>query len=105
MTKVTFYFEDELLIGFHITGHSSKDAFDDEGRIVCSAVSSAAYMAANTITEIVGAKADIRVSEAEMVLKVKNEFEGCLPILSGLMLHLENLSKQYSDYIVLTTEV
>ena len=105
MTKVSFYFEDELLIGFDIKGHSTKSASDEEGRLVCSAVSSAAFMAANTITEIVGAKADISVSDGEMLLKVKNEFEGSLPILSGFMLHITELSKQYPDYIVLTTEV
>ncbi len=105
MTKVSFYFEGELLIGFGINGHSTKDASDEEGRLVCSAVSSAAFMAANTITEIVGAKAEISVSDGEMLLKVKNEFEGSLPILSGFMLHITELSKQYPDYIVLTTEV
>lgn len=105
MTKVTFYFEDELLIGFHIQGHSTVNASDEQGKIICSAISSAAYMAANTVTEIVGAAADINISDGEMELKVKNEFEGSLPVLSGFMLHIEELSKQYPDYIVLTTEV
>ena len=105
MTKVSFYFDDELLVGFDIKGHSTAGEEDENGRIICSAISSAAYMAANTITEIIGAKADITISDGEMKLKVKNEFEGCLPILSGFMLHIEELSKQYPDYIVLTTEV
>jgi uncharacterized protein YsxB (DUF464 family) len=105
MTKVSFYFEDELLSGFCIQGHSTVSAEDDEGRLICSAISSAAYMTANTITEIVGADAEISVKDGEMVLKVKNEFESALPILSGFMLHIKELSKQYPDYIVLTTEV
>ena len=88
MTKVVFYFEDTLLTGFHIQGHSTKDADDEQGKIVCSAVSSAAYMTANTLTEIIGAAADITVDDGEMILKVKNEFEGSMPILSGFMLHI-----------------
>lgn len=105
MTAVTFYFEGELLSGFQIKGHSTASAEDDLGRIVCSAISSAAYMTANTITEIVGADADIKVEDGEMSLKLKNEFEGCFQILSGFMLHIEQLSNEYSDYITLTTEV
>ena len=105
MTTVTLYFKDELLAGFHIKGHSTASAEDDLGRIVCSAISSAAYMTANTITEIVGADADITVQDGEMALQLKNEFEGCLQILSGFMLHMEQLSNQYPDYVTLTTEV
>ena len=107
MTQVTFYFEDELLSGFHIVGHSTANAQDELGKIVCSAVSSAAYMTANTITEIVGARAEVLVNEArgEMTLILKDGFEGALTIMSGFMLHIEQLSNQYPDYIALTTEV
>lgn len=105
MTTVVFIFEDELLTGFSIKGHATVDEDDEQGKIVCAAVSSAAYMTANTITEIVGAKADITVSDGEMKLVVKNEIESSLPIMSGFMLHITELSKQYPDYIVLNTEV
>ena len=57
MTKIVFYKKDENLIGFLIKDHSG---YDEEGYdIVCASVSSAAYLTANTLTEIVGAKADI----------------------------------------------
>ena len=105
MTTVTFYFEVELLAGFQLKGHSTASEDDEQGRIVCAAVSSAAYMTANTITEIVGADADISVNDGEMTLHLKNEFEGSMQILSGFMLHMEQLSNQYPDYITLTTEV
>ncbi|MBQ4154013.1 MAG: ribosomal-processing cysteine protease Prp [Clostridia bacterium] len=107
MTTVAFYFEDELLSGFHIVGHSTANAEDELGRIVCSAVSSAAYMTANTITEIVGARAEISVNEerGEMTLILKDGFEDSFNIMSGFMLHIKQLSNQYPDYIALTTEV
>ena len=62
MTKVVFYEKDEKLTGFLIKDHSG---YDEEGYdIVCASVSSAAYLTANTLTEIVGAKADVKVREA-----------------------------------------
>lgn len=105
MTKVSFFYELGLLVGFAIRGHSSVSYSDEQGKLICSAVSSAAYMTANTITEVIGAKADISVKEAEMVLKVKSNFEECLPVLSGFALHIEQLSKQYRNHIEIITEV
>lgn len=50
MTTVTFLKSDDIICGFEISGHSD---FAEEGSdIVCAAISSAAYMTANTVTEI-----------------------------------------------------
>ena len=54
MTRVKFLFKNGSLSGYEIKGHSTNCVDDLEGKIVCSAVSSAAYMTANTITEIIG---------------------------------------------------
>ena len=54
MTSVKFLSKNESLYGFEIKGHSSVDCDDQDGKLVCAAVSSAAYMTANTITEIIG---------------------------------------------------
>ena len=105
MTRVKFLSKDESLSGFEIKGHSSRDCDDFEGKIVCSAVSSAAYMAANTITEIIGDVCDITVDDALMRVKVITPNEKTIAVLKGLKLHLTELSKQYSKRIKITTEV
>ena len=105
MTRVKFLSKNESLYGFEIKGHSSVDCNDDEGKIVCAAVSSAAYMTANTITEIIGDECEIDVSDALMCVKVINVSQKTTAVLEGLKLHLTELSKQYSKRIKITTEV
>ena len=105
MTRVKFLLKNESLSGFEISGHSSVNADDDEGKIVCAAVSSAAYMTANTITEIIGDECEIDIDDALMCVIVKNPSQKTIAVLKGLKLHLTELSKQYSKRIKITTEV
>ena len=102
MTKVVFYKKDEMLKGFLIKDHSG---YDEEGYdIVCSSISSAAYLTANTLTEIVGAKADIKVEEAYLKFILKDKFEEAQAHLKGLKLHLESIAGDYNSYISCKTE-
>ena len=102
MTKVVFYEQDEKLRGFLIKEHSG---YDEEGYdIVCASISSAAYLTTNTLTEIVGAKADIKVEEAYLKFILKDKFTEAENHLKGLKLHLESLAEDYSDYISCKTE-
>ena len=107
MTEARYLFEDDILIGFHLKGHSTASADDEVGRLVCASVSSAAYMTANTVTEIVGAEAVAVVDEeqGEMLFKIKSDYETALPILLGFKLHMEQLSEQFTDYIRIISEV
>lgn len=91
--------------GFHITGHSTKNPDDNEGRALCAAVSSAAYMAANTITEVIGDKAEIKTADGDMFLNVKEPSEKTVAVLKGLQLHLSELSKQYGKRLSVFSEV
>ena len=91
--------------GFTVSGHSTNNCGDENGRLVCSAVSSAAYMAANTITEVVKAKAEVQVSEAYMSLKLATESKEAQLILKGFMLHMQQLAEQYSNNIKVYSEV
>ena len=50
------FFESESGRGFEITGHAGGNAGSD---IVCAAVSSAVYMAANTVTDVINVHAGI----------------------------------------------
>ena len=104
MTKVVFYGNPSLL-GFCVEGHSTADENDDMGRLVCSAVSSAAYMAANTITEIIGDEAEIAVSDAKMELMVKSPSDKTDAVLNGFKLHMEQLAAQYKKNIKISSEV
>lgn len=101
MTKVKFFADEKGLCGFEIKGHSSKNCDDELGKIVCAAVSSAAYMAANTVTEIIGDKAAADVSDGFMRFEVTNPCDKTLAVLKGLRLHLGELSAEYGSNIVI----
>ncbi len=105
MTRVKFLLKDERPVGFEITGHSSQSQNDAQGKIVCAAVSSAAYMAANTITEIIGDKCYIAVDDAQMIVSVETLSDKSIAVINGLKLHLTELSKQYNKRIKIITEV
>lgn len=100
MTKYKFLTNEKGIYGFIIKGHSGYA--ESGGDIVCAAVSSAAYMTANTITDVLGIKADIAESDACFSLKVQNnDIDKCGILLMGLKLHLDGLSEQYSEHITL----
>ena len=97
MTRVKFSIGNKQLTGFEIKGHAM---FAESGRdVVCAAVSSAAYMAANTITEIIGAKADASADDGMMRVILSQSDEQTETVLRGLELHLTELSKQYPENI------
>ena len=94
-----------LMLGYHISGHSG---YAESGRdIICAFVSSAAYMTANTITDVMGISAEAEASDGDMCVMVsKNDAARCKDVLEGLKLHLLNTEEQYPEYLtVKTTEV
>ena len=97
MTSVKFLADENSVYGFEIGGHSSQNCDDEVGKIVCAAVSSASYMAANTVTEIIGDKADIEVDDAKMVFICKKPSDATIKVLLGLKLHLTALADDYSN--------
>ncbi len=104
MIKVTFHSENNALTGFEISGHSGAGARGND--IVCAAVSSAAYMAANTIIEIIGISAEADVNDGKMKISIPREdAEKAKDTLLGLELHLKGLAEQYPNNVTITTEV
>ena len=104
MIRVTFRGCADTLLGFRIEGHAGMGVAGED--IVCAAVSSAAYMTANTITEIIGATADITVDEGLMDLTVTDRVGDCQSILCGFRLHLQALEEQYPTRVhLMNTEV
>ena len=105
MTSVKFLADKIGTVGFEISGHSSDNCDDTEGKIVCSAISSAAYMTANTISEIIGDEIEAQVEDAYMRIEVKNPSKSSLDVLNGFKLHIKELKKQFNNRIKIITEV
>ncbi|MBQ2775547.1 MAG: ribosomal-processing cysteine protease Prp [Clostridia bacterium] len=89
--------------GFEISGHASSRAYGSD--TVCAAVSSAAYMAANTVTEVLKVKADADVSNGYLKFTFDSEDKAAEAVLDGLELHIRELEKEYPKKIKVITEV
>ena len=94
--------EDERITGFSVSGHSG---YAEAGKdIVCAAISAVVTMAEATINEVCGAKAKVRVKEADARITLTlpascDEEESVQAVLAGMLLTLCNLRDQYPDYI------
>ena len=98
MISVTFFKKRDDILGFEFSGHAMAGEYGTD--IVCAAVSSAAYMTANTITDIIGAKADINVGEGSMKLIIDEcDAKRCRDILCGLELHIKGIAQEYGRNI------
>lgn len=106
MIEIIFYtLSSGDLVGFRIKGHSG---YAENGSdIVCSAVSSAALMTANTITEIFNISAEAYAEDGDMLLRVFSKDAAiCRDLFAGFKLHMLSLEEQYSEYITVNyTEV
>lgn len=86
---------------FTIKGHSG---YAEEGSdIICASVSSAAYLTANTLSEVFGKEITAKVKDGYMAFSVAADETAC-GIVKGLKLHLEQLAEDYPDFIKITTE-
>lgn len=101
MINVDFFCEhDGELVGFEIRGHANNNVNGKD--IICAAVSSAAYMTANTITDVINISADAEVyGSGNMYLRMKkNDAISCRDIMLGFKLHMISLEEQYPKNIV-----
>ena len=92
----------DRITGFSVSGHSG---YAEAGAdIVCAAISTAVTMAEAIINEVCGAKAKVRIKEADaritLILPAScEEEESIQSALAGLMLYLIALRDDYPDYI------
>ncbi len=56
-------------------------------------------MAANTITDVIGANAEAKAEDGAMSVTLNRPDESAEKVLKGLELHLTELSKQYPENI------
>ena len=96
MTKVDFLLHDGLITGFTITDHAE---YGEEGSdILCAAISSAAYMTVNTITDILGIVVGVEVKDGYMEVKLEEEdAPKAKAILDGFQLHIQGLKEEYDE--------
>ena len=102
MTRCEFFTTDDRITGFSISGHSG---YAEAGQdIVCAAISAIVSMAEATINDVCGAKAKVRVKDADnritlMLPTSCDEEESVQAVLAGMMVTLIALQEDYSDFI------
>ena len=102
MTRIDFFNQDGRITGFCCSGHSG---YAEAGAdIICAAVSTAVTFAADTITEVLGERAKVKVNEAEARITLKlpaacEQEEAVQAVLAGMMLTLSRWRDDYPDYI------
>lgn len=101
MVRATFF--EGSLKGFEIKGHANAGTYGSD--IVCAAVSSAALMAANTVSEILSIDADAQMDEGYLRFTFSSDNACAKAIIDGLKLHLTELQKEYPNKIKVITEV
>ena len=87
MIRVIFTVESGIVTGFELRGHA--DCAEAGSDIVCAAVSSAAYMTANTLTEVAALPCTVSQDDAKDT--------AAQTVLSGFLLHLNALGRAYAD--------
>ena len=102
MTKCEFFTEGDRITGFSISGHSG---YAEHGTdIVCAAISAVVTMAEATINDVCGAKAKVRVKDADARISLTlpascDEEESVQAVLAGMMLTLCSMRDDYPEYI------
>ena len=102
MTRCEFFTEDDRITGFSVSGHSGYSEAGSD--IVCAAISAVVTMAEATINDVCGAKAKVRVKEADARITLTlpascDEEDSVQAVLAGMLLTLCSLRDDYPDYI------
>ena len=96
MIRVRFFCSDGLYTGFSVRGHAGTAPAGED--ILCAAVSSAAYMTVNTLTDVCKAPCDVSVSDGHMTVRLTEQNANSVQdLLKGFSLHLRALSRQYPE--------
>ena len=102
MTRCEFFTEGDRITGFSVSGHSGYGEAGSD--IVCAAITAVVTMAEATINDVCGAKAKVRVKEADARITLTlpascDEEESVQAVLAGMLLTLCSLRDDYPDYI------
>lgn len=102
MTRCEFFTEDDRITGFSVSGHSGYSEAGSD--VVCAAITAVVTMAEATINDVCGAKAKVRVKDADARITLTlpascDEEESVQAVLAGMLLTLCSLRDDYPDYI------
>ena len=92
MTTAVFSKENGLFKGFAFFGHAGRGGEGND--IVCAALSSAAYLAANALS-LDNKNAKINISEGKMTVYIGNVSELSQKVLTALEFQLTDIQRQY----------
>lgn len=86
---------DGVTAGFCVKGHSGMSEAGTD--IVCAAVSSAVYLTANTITDVLKLNPSVEVKDGflRLIFKTKDQALKAQTVTDGLELHLKGLEEDY----------
>ena len=104
MTTVVLFRQGKALVGYRIIGHSTAGAEDQEGCLCCAAVTSAAYMAANTLSEILHLPLHTEVEDGFMEVRISEPAERGQAVLEGFAFHIRELIRQYPGRVRMKIE-
>lgn len=99
MIKASFVKKNGVFSGFSLSGHSGYARCGED--IVCAAVSSAAMLTVNTVTDFFGAEAEAGAEENKLYLNLIKSSEVSEKLIESFYTHLKILSEQYKGTIKL----
>ncbi len=106
MIKAEFLRYSGALVGFSVTGHAGAGEYGHD--IVCSAVTSAVMLTANTITDFLFAEADVKIGNNKVLLVLKDPDSAmsiaAKQVIASFMKHLEIIADDEKGTIQITVK-
>ena len=104
MIKAEFLRYSGALVGFSVSGHAGAGEYGHD--IVCSAVTSAVMLTANTITDFLYADADVKDNGNQILLVLKNPDSAmsmaAKQVIASFHKHLEIIAEDAKGTIQIT---
>lgn len=104
MIKAEFLRYDGGLVGFSVTGHAGAGEYGHD--IVCSAVTSAVMLTANTITDFLFTEADVQIGRNKVLFVLKNPDSATAiaskQVIASFRKHLEIIANDEKGTIQIT---
>ena len=101
MTKITFYRNDDLIIGFEVSGHTGKDEYGKD--LLCAQISTVAQLAVVGVKEVLKLNGFCEISDGYLKIKVKPNdakakevqilFETCLKSFKSIIIDEKKYAK------------
>lgn len=104
MIRAIFFSAGDRLTGFSLSGHGGCEAADGTGDVVCAAVSSAAQLTANAVTDFLGGRAKVSAGGNNLTLRLENDCPAALGIIEAFRVHLGFIEEEYPRSVEIIIE-